>query len=139
MLSIFKKIKFRNHYTVLASILCLIYLSLSFTTTKKNTTYTDHYNDLLENFYVSMNDLKNEITAGNISNQSVILEIKKRIYICRYILKSLDFWWRYYEPIAYKKINGPLLVEWENEIFEKHEKPYKREGLGLSLSLMYME
>lgn len=139
MLSIFKKIKFRNHYTVLASILCLIYLSLSFTTTKKNTTYTDHYNDLLENFYVSMNDLKNEITAGNISNQSVILEIKKRIYICRYILKSLDFWWRYYEPIAYKKINGPLLVEWENEVFEKHEKPYKREGFGLSLALMYLE
>ena len=139
MLSIFKKIKFRNHYTVLASILCLIYLSLSFTTTKKNTTYTDHYNDLLENFYVSMNDLKNEITAGNISNQSVILEIKKRIYICRYILKSLDFWWRYYEPIAYKKINGLLLVEWENEVFEKHEKPYKREGFGLSLALMYLE
>ena len=139
MLSIFKKIKFRNHYTVLASILCLIYLSLSFTTTKKNTTYTDHYNDLLENFYVSMNDLKNEITAGNISNQSVILEIKRRINICRHVLKALDFWWRYYEPIAYKKINGPLLVEWENEVFEKHEKPYKREGFGLSLALMYLE
>ena len=51
----------------------------------------------------------------------------------------MDFWWMYYETIAYKKINGPLLIEWENEVFEKHEKPYKREGFGLSLALMYLE
>ncbi len=42
------------------------------------------------------------------------------------------------EPIVYKKINGPLPVEWETEVFEKFEKPYKREGSGLSLAILYL-
>ena len=43
-------------------------------------------------------------------------------------LKEIDFWLRYLEPVAYKKINGPLPVEWETEVFEKWEAPYKRDG-----------
>ncbi len=139
MLSIFKKLKFRNHFTVLASILSLIYLSLSFTTTKKDKPYTDLYFDSKANFNASMDDLKNYIMEGNLSDQEVLSNIKIIIIRCRHFLKTMDFWWRYYEPIAYKKINGPLLIEWENEVFEKHEKPYKREGFGLSLALMYLE
>lgn len=139
MLSIFKKLKFRNHYTVLGLIICFIFFSYSFKTTEEEKPYTMHYILSLTNFNVRMDDLKNEIIAGNISNQYVISDIKRRIYLCRHFLKGLDFWWRYYEPIAYKKINGPLLVEWENEVFEKHEKPYKREGFGLSLALLYLE
>lgn len=54
-------------------------------------------------------------------------------------LKELDFWLRYLEPIAYKKINGPLPVEWETEVFEKFEAPYKREGAGLTLAELYLE
>lgn len=49
-------------------------------------------------------------------------------------LKAADFWLRYLEPIAYKQLNGPLPVEWETEVFEKFEKPYKREGAGLTLA-----
>ena len=41
---------------------------------------------------------------------------------------------RYFEPNAYRRINGPLPVEWENEVFEKFEPPYRREGAGLSLA-----
>jgi cytochrome c peroxidase len=48
-------------------------------------------------------------------------------------LKNVDFWLRYFEPNAYRKMNGPLPVEWEKEVFEKFEPPYRREGAGLSL------
>lgn len=139
MLSIFKKLKFRIHFTVLGLIICFIFFSYSFKSTEEEKPYTMYYILSLADFNVRMDDLKNEIKEGNLSNQSVILDIKRRIYKCRYFLKGLDFWWRYYEPIAYKKINGPLLVEWENEVFEKHEKPYKREGFGLSLALIYLD
>jgi cytochrome c peroxidase len=30
-------------------------------------------------------------------------------------------------------------VEWENEVFEKYEKPYKREGAGLALAELYLK
>src|SRR5436190_19149984 len=48
--------------------------------------------------------------------------IKQRIWNARLHMKALDFWMRYLEPVAYKKINGPLPVEWETEVFEKFEK-----------------
>lgn len=38
-----------------------------------------------------------------------------------------------------KKVNGPLPVEWETEVFEKFESPYKREGAELSLAELYLE
>ncbi|MFN8281374.1 MAG: cytochrome c peroxidase [Saprospiraceae bacterium] len=58
---------------------------------------------------------------------------------CRQLVKSADFWLRYFEPLAYKKINGPLPVEWETEVFEKFERPYRRIGGGLSLSAEALE
>lgn len=139
MLSIFKKIKFRNHFTVLGLIICFIFFSYSLKSTEEEKPYTSYYFDLIADFNGLLDDLKNYIIDNNLSDPKVILNIKSYIYTCRSLLKQLDFWWRYYEPIAYKKINGPLLVEWENEVFEKHEKPYKREGFGLSLALMYLE
>jgi len=48
-----------------------------------------------------------------------IKELKKLINETRLKLKSIDFWLRYFEPVAYKKINGPLPIEWETEVFEK--------------------
>lgn len=64
--------------------------------------------------------------------------IRQRINSVRLQLKASDIWLRYLEPIAYKKLNGPLPVEWENEVFEKHERPYRREGAGLSLAWLYL-
>ena len=67
---------------------------------------------------------------------SIILE---KISENRSVLKEADFWLRYFDPIAYKKINGPLPVEWETEVFEKYEAPYKREGAGLTLAELYLD
>lgn len=139
MLSIFKKLKFRNHFTVLGLIICFIFFSYSFKSREQEKPYTSHYIDILVDFKFTMEDLKNYIMENNVSDPHVILQIKRYINRSRHFLKNMDFYWRYYEPIAYKKINGPLLDEWENEVFEKHEKPYKREGFGLSLALMYLE
>jgi cytochrome c peroxidase len=58
--------------------------------------------------------------------------------MARLKMKGLDFWFRYLEPNVYRKINGPIPVEWENEVFEKFEPPYKREGAGLSLAEKYL-
>lgn len=57
----------------------------------------------------------------------------------RFKMKGMDFWLRYLDPVLHKKINGPLPVEWENEVFEKFEKPYKRDGAGLTLAYLLAE
>ncbi len=57
----------------------------------------------------------------------------------KFIMKRIDFWTRYLDPLAFKQINGPLPVEWETEVFEKYEKPYRRVGAGLTLAELYLE
>ena len=92
---------------------------------------TDYFN-----FYqsqINAFDAENQELVGYIEklpsvNNSNVGDIKARIWEVRTKMKALDFWLRYLEPVAYMKINGPLPVEWENEVFEKFEKPYKREG-----------
>ena len=64
---------------------------------------------------------------------------EKEIHSLRIELKNMDFWLRYFEPLAYKKLNGPLPVEYETEVFEKFEKPYKRIGGGLTLAEIALE
>lgn len=51
----------------------------------------------------------------------------------------MDFWLRYLEPVAYRKLNAPLPVEWETEVFEKFEAPYRRSGAGLTLLQLYLD
>lgn len=74
------------------------------------------------------------IDRSNLSSGKDIDSIRAQIEEARIKLKNIDFWLRYFEPNAYRKINGPLPVEWENEVFEKFEPPYRREGAGLSLT-----
>jgi len=113
---------------VLVSIITSIFfINVSF---KKNTkvekiqpnSYSELYLNEIENY---SNKLK-EYSSNEIS--------KDEIHLLRIELKNIDFWLRYFEPIAYKKLNGPLPVEWETEVFEKYEKPYKRIGAGLTLA-----
>jgi cytochrome c peroxidase len=103
--------------------------------THKNA-YKNLYFKRLDSFEQS---LKTVIYAaekeGNNGNKALVLQ---KIHECRYKLKELDFWLRYFEPVAYKKINGPLQVEWETEVFENYEKPYKRNGAGLTLAENYI-
>ncbi len=60
--------------------------------------------------------------------------LRAGIHAARRCIKAIDIWTRYLDPVAYKSLNGPLPVEWETEVFEKFEKPYRRLGGGLSLA-----
>lgn len=83
------------------------------------------------------------LTTFNESQQSILDALHRNtadretllhsIHQARLQLKAADFWLRYFEPNLYRLVNGPLPVEWENEVFEKFEPPYRRVGAGLSL------
>lgn len=74
-------------------------------------------------------------TDGLVNNTSLNAAISE----CRLKFKACDFWFRYLDPVKQKKINGPLPVEWEVEVFEKHEKPYRRNGYGLTLATICLD
>lgn len=100
--------------------------------------YIRGYRDKLDRFSSSENELLQTIHEQDLRTGTGIALVKVRIKAARLALKGIDFWLRYLEPTAYHKINGPLAVEWETEVFEKYEKPYKREGAGLSLAELYL-
>ena len=120
------------------SILSIITL-LSFSFQKdSNTAYRDLYDQKVSSFFMEQNQLLSLIETSDISDSNSINSIIVQIEKNRRKLKAIDFWLRYFEPIAYRKINGPLPVEWETEVFEKFEAPYRREGAGLTLAEMYL-
>lgn len=97
-------------------------------------------------YTLSLGDLKKEqvrlldlIKGADPGQAADIEKIKTQIRISRKSLKASDFWLRYFDPISYRKLNGPLPVEWETEVFEKFEAPYKRKGAGLTLAENYLE
>lgn len=61
------------------------------------------------------------------------------IHDLRNQMKLVDPFLRYADPLAHKAINGPLPVEWETEVFEKFEKPYKRIGRGFTQAELSMD
>ena len=97
--------------------------------------YFDLYAERIKEFEIQQQKLMGIIQVSE-DPKSKESEIKSAISRARLELKKIDFWIRYFEPLAYKKINGPLPVEWETEVFEKFEKPYKREGAGLTLAYL---
>lgn len=108
--------------------------------TKRNTVspYFDLYTARLAEFQQEQRALIKLVeNQKDISGDNIILA--KQIEETRSKLKAIDLWLRYLEPVAYKKINGPLPVEWETEVFEKFEKPYKRYAAGLTLAQLYLE
>lgn len=101
--------------------------------------YTGSYRDKLDHFVASEKELVQMINGQNLNTSEGIAQVKEKIRLARLSLKGIDFWLRYLEPTVYLKINGPLPVEWETEVFEKFERPYRREGAGLSLAEMYLD
>ncbi|WP_276133667.1 cytochrome-c peroxidase [Polluticoccus soli] len=101
--------------------------------------YLSVYNNQLEQFDNSQLTLLTAINRADLQNEADISNIRKLILQARMEMKGMDFWFRYLEPLAYKKINSPLPVEWETEVFEKFEAPYKREGAGLMLAYLYLD
>lgn len=101
---------------------------------RSNTGYRDLYFSKLTEFSNAQDILLKEVKNADLIADFGKNNIRKKLQFARLKLKAIDFWLRYLEPITYKQINGPLPVEWENEVFEKFEKPYKRVGAGLTLA-----
>ncbi len=119
-------------FLVLVFVLCF-----SFSTNNNQSSYKNYYTESVLNFQKESFQL-NIYVQQNKSKIDLDL-VKIRIHSLRKLLKQNDFWLRYLEPTTYKFINGPLPVEWETEVFEKFEKPYKRIGKGLTLAELYLE
>jgi len=80
-------------------------------------------------------DVVEEHAKGKRSAQ----EVEQAIGLARRVLKATDIWTRYLDPVSYRLLNGPLPVEWETEVFEKFEKPYRREGAGVTLAYLLLQ
>jgi cytochrome c peroxidase len=106
---------------------------------RQNKEYKSLYEITLDEFRQQQNDMLTVIKQADLSNATDKQKIKEQIQASRRKLKAIDFWLRYFEPIAYKKINGPLPVEWETEVFEKYEPPYRRQGGGITLAELALE
>lgn len=126
--------------SVLLFIVMIVSLALvSFKSETNSEQYISIYTLKLNTFITQQQSLINFINLANLAQPQDIENIKVQINEVRKEMKRMDFWLRYLEPTAYKKINGPLPVEWETEVFEKYEKPYRREGAGLTLAAMYLD
>ena len=112
--------------------------SLSFTLEPKKD-YHSLYSNSITGFRQEQTSLLQIISSSNLTSQADRNKVRTAIHNSRTKLKSIDFWLRYFEPIVYRRINGPLPVEWENEVFEKFEPPYRREGAGLTLAELYLD
>src|ERR1700712_1997521 len=106
---------------------------------KGNKSYNNLYKISLLEFRQQQVILESFILQTDLSSEENMKTLRGQIETARLKLKNVDFWLRYYEPNAYRKINGPLPVEWENEVFEKFEPPYRREGAGLSLAELSLD
>ncbi len=127
-------------YLILLSLSFIAFISISFKTCLLNESYyKSGYHHRLLKFKKEQSNLLDLIHHTEINTPNGRNKIKDKINSCRLYLKGIDFWLRYLEPVSYKKINGPLPVEWETEVFEKFENPYKREGAGLTLAALYLE
>lgn len=119
-------------------LIIIIFASASFKREAQQTNYSLSYFNGLKDFNDKQSILLNSIDKANFSSPQARAKIKEHINLVRTSLKQMDFWFRYLEPLSYKKINGPLPVEWETEVFEKFEKPYRRQGAGLTLAELYL-
>jgi cytochrome c peroxidase len=124
---------------LLALLLLLILLSgIAFKPHSTESSYVSLYTRRVAQFSESLHNTQTSLNEQTL-DASLKKQVLERILVLREKLKTLDFWLRYLHPLAYKKINGPLTVEWETEVFEKFEKPYRREGAGLSLAELYLQ
>lgn len=120
------------------AIISLMVFCFSFSV-KQGKEYNNLYSSSIGDFNNQLSHLVNSIRSADLNSEKDKQKIRHEIGQSRLKMKGLDFWFRYLEPNVYRKINGPLPVEWENEVFEKFEPPYKREGAGLSLAEKYLD
>jgi cytochrome c peroxidase len=99
----------------------------------RDSAYSSLYDKSISGLERKLNELYRVIYQSDLNSEAGRKAVYNEVYICRKALKKTDLWTRYFEPNAYRALNGPLPVEWETEVFEKFEKPYKRQGYGLTL------
>lgn len=102
-------------------------------------TYRVTYEKRLDALRLAQSALLAKIESASLATDAEKEALRESIRAARRAMKGADFYMRYLEPLAHKKVNGPLPVEWETEVFEKFEKPYKREGAGLTLAWNYLD
>lgn len=124
-------------FSVISTILITVFCFAFSLQQKKE--YNNLYLRSLTAFDQQLSLLSVTIKNTDLSSEKGREIIREQIRASRLKMKGLDFWIRYFEPVAYRKINGPLPVEWENEVFEKFEPPYRREGAGLTLAEQYLD
>lgn len=127
----------RNILLLFCSILVLV--TLSFRENENSNTYINLYQQRVFSVQQKEHALLKCIQENDLTKPATIQLIRTQLQETRNTVKGVDFWFRYFDPVSHKKINGPLPVEWETEVFEKFEKPYKREGAGLILAYQYLE
>lgn len=121
-------------------ILCLAVVAVVFISFRSGEPeYAAGYRTGVDRLAGSQKLLLQQIKSADLSSANDIQELKAAIAHARTDMKAMDFWFRYLEPLAHKSINGPLPVEWETEVFEKFEKPYRRQGAGFTLAYLYLE
>lgn len=120
-------------------LVCTLFITISFISNTGTDGYSSSYLTKLNAFEKKQTGLLKRIQESNLDSEIDLEHIREEINQTRVQLKGMDFWLRYLEPLSYKKINGPLPVEWETEVFEKFEPPYKREAAGLTLAYTYLD
>ena len=130
--------KKRNAFAAAFILVSFLAISFSFRSTEDNE-YFHFYLAGVSGYMKSQQELLELIKNTNTNSASGIQKIRQQIWASRVTLKGIDFWLRYLDPLTYKKINSPIPVEWETEVFEKYEKPYYREGAGLTLMELYLD
>lgn len=123
------------YFIILLSAVTLLF-AFSFNNKNAGNDYTDTYFEKKGGFDTQLTALINCIENSDLKSSKDIAKITDQISLAREKLKVMDFWFRYFDPLSYKKINGPLPVEWE---FEVLEPPRKIEGAGLTLAELYIE
>lgn len=126
-------------FTLIVLFILTLGLSLSFDITNEQESYQAVYFHRLEKFRDQQTELLNLINKSDLKNTADVAHIQEAIAISRTALKNVDFWYRYLEPNDYRRLNGPLPVEWETEVFEKFEAPYRREGTGLIQAATFLD
>lgn len=117
------------------SVSALFFLSFNININLKEKYRTVYFENLAELRFL-LNSLISCIEKSDLNSPADISLINEMIDTARNKLKGSDFWLRYLQPVLYKRINGPLPVEWEFEMFDK---PRKTEGAGLTLAEIYLK
>lgn len=126
-------------FTLVILLVSLVVFFLSFDSSRRTDRYSDLYYSSINNFREQQVKLLSVIEQNDLQTEAGVNNILVAINTARTSLKAFDFWGRYFDPVSYRKMNGPLPVEWETEVFEKFEPPYKREGTGLTQATIYLD